>query len=291
MIIIGAVSIIVSRKIKYSIPMNNGIITPILQGGLGNRLFQLSSVYGISKTTGFIFSLNKEYNYSNNIHSTIDYTKNIFIKFPMIDRKIVYQEIKENYQQLFDPNLVVLKKNSNYLMNGYFQNNKYFHKYRSDILDLISIPRKPLKYMFFIHFRFGDFKDHNSLYIDYRKYYLNSIIYIYNKFEVRPKFLIISDDNTKTLKYIKYIQTFVPIQYEFINPGLDEIEILSEMASCHYGAIIPNSTFSWWGSYLNKNKRRIICIPSKLVNQEFTSFTNEISIRKWYYENVVVIPF
>jgi hypothetical protein len=59
------------------------------------------------------------------------------------------------------------------------------------------------------------------------------------------------------------------------NPEIKDYEELILMSSCSHN-IIANSTFSWWGAYLNKNPNKIIISPTK-----WTKFQNDIVPKDW----------
>jgi hypothetical protein len=53
------------------------------------------------------------------------------------------------------------------------------------------------------------------------------------------------------------------------------------MSLCSKGGVCCNSSFSWWGSYLNESKGKTVLFPSKWVN---TYWKNDI-----YYKGSTII--
>jgi len=67
--------------------------------------------------------------------------------------------------------------------------------------------------------------------------------------------VFISDDKNWCMETFKNINCLV-------SPFKDEIEDLILMINCHSN-IIANSSFSWWGAYLNQNPNKIVIGPEK----------------------------
>lgn len=57
-----------------------------------------------------------------------------------------------------------------------------------------------------------------------------------------------------------------PITY-VSSPDIPDYEELIVMSNCSHN-IIANSTFSWWGAWLNKNPNKIIITPKKFSRKK-----------------------
>ena len=153
----------------------------------------------------------------------------------------------------------------NYYVSGWLQNEKYFKEYE-DIIRKEIRPKKKikiskeLKYILdnketvSVHIRRGDFKKYNNLLsMDYYKKALDLI-----ETQVENAYYVVFSDN---LDWVKKCMQFDKDVY-FVNEDkkLEDYEELFVMSKCKHN-IVANSTFSWWGAWLNTNINKIVIGP------------------------------
>ncbi len=105
-------------------------------------------------------------------------------------------------------------------------------------------------------------------------YYLASIRYIAERIQ-RPHFFIFSDD----IEWVKLnLKIDFPHQYVDHNHGVESYNDMRLMSLCKHN-IIANSSFSWWGAWLNASNDKIVVAPSQwFINQKNTQ---DILPRDW----------
>lgn len=260
--------------------MSEVIITNI-QGGLGNLLFQISTGYSksIDEDRKHIVDTSSYYGGHKPLHFYLD---NILRKIKFSDVKIdseIYNETTHTFSK-------IPKIKSNQRLNGYFQSEKYFKHNREQIIELFSPTEINLQKIYSlygellneetcsIHVRRGDYvnlQNHHPLQsIDYFK---NSIDYI-GKDMV---YLIFSDDIGYCEENFHFIEKKV-----FVKNLLDYEEIYL-MSMCKNN-IISNSSFSWWGAWINKNNN-IVISPKKW----FGPALSVLDPKDIYCENWVIL--
>jgi hypothetical protein len=233
-----------------------------LQGGLGNRLFQVAFLYAYAKKH------NKKFGYMyelKNVHSTLDYHKLVypFLKPISLHQPVGFNEPMDKCQMYLNiPNIP-----KDCFFQGYFQNEKYFKEYRNDLLSLIQLPKLPFTIKedsIFIHIRRGDYVSLPMHFIDLWDYYQKSLEYFLSNKPLKHLY-IISDD----IQFCKKKNIFESmIQDITYIENLNELETMKLMTECSLGGVCSNSSFSWWGSYLNTSPDKMIIFPSKWFNQE-----------------------
>ena len=80
-----------------------------------------------------------------------------------------------------------------------------------------------------------------------------------------PVFFVFSDDVAKAKQMFLYKHK---AKFIFIDNKGTDWEHLFLMSQCKHN-IIANSTYSWWGAFLNKNKDKTVIAPQKWSNPEF----------------------
>lgn len=241
------------------------MIVTKLKEGLGNQLFQYF----------FTRSLNHEdYSFDISFYNFNSSRKLDLINFPnlklnfLTDPKDLYTDfeyIKDNFQYLH----LNIDKTKNYYFDGYWQNKRYLEKIRDLVLEEMQPEDKLKKY---IDDKYGFLKENSvSLHVrrtDYLSlanyYYILDEDY-YNKalslFDKNIKIAIFSDDIEWCKSNIKYDNIYFIEE----SPAVD----LRIMSICENN-IIANSTFSFWGAYLNPNRNKKVIAPKNWFKEQYS---------------------
>jgi len=269
-----------------------------IKGGLGNQLFIYAAARRLAiknKTklilddvSGFAYDdkFNRHYQLDNfNITCQKATAAQRLEPFSRIRRYLKrYINSKKPYQQRsyinqydmsFDPKFLQLRNSKTLYLEGYWQSEKYFKDVENIIREDLKfkIPKDNENTEFLrniqnknsiaIHFRNFDKpnkRNSNANLFNYISidYYKRSIKYINSKIS-EPHYFIFSDDPKAVSENLQLdIKNFsvVDINQEKEKNYAD----LWLMSNCKH-FITTNSTFSWWGAWLAKNKKKIVITP------------------------------
>ena len=243
-----------------------------LDGGLGNQLFQLAFLMYISKTSGksyFIQNLDSP----STVHSREQYFESILKQWKRdYANNLIDSTISENatFKNL-DRTSTIGSVKGNLCFIGYFQKwdyvepikKEFFAKLSFDEMILAKYPNISKK--FFIPVRGGDYVNHYFHDVGLKNYYAKCLELCKGE-----EFVIFTND-------VQYAKKIMP-GYEIIQES--EVDTLLLMSKCK-GCICANSSFSWWGAYLNSN--RPIYFPNKWFNDA------NMDISGYYFDGCQII--
>lgn len=248
-------------------------------GGLGNLMFQISTAYSTSLRDGKILICDtsdmmvphKPYTfYLNNILRKVKFSDNL-TNFNFIGEQGFHYSPIPSLQ-------------GNVKLVGYFQSEKYFINYKEEILELFGPDTETQLYLnekygdilskdtCSVHIRRGDYLNLQNYHpVQSIEYYKNSV----NVIGRNKHFLIFSDD----IKWCEENFDFLENK-TFIN-GNEDYQDLYLMSMCQDN-IIANSSFSWWGAWLNKNPNKKVISPNKWFGPSYVNFnTKDLYCDKW----------
>ena len=249
------------------------MITIELMGGLGNQLFQIFTLmaYAFDNRAKIVLEDKeiaigeRKIHYWDNLLSNLQ----LFLK-PPFPTNVYVREQAFHYVAL----PLLKNKDIDAKMVGYFQSYKYFQHQKDVILKFIKLNEKvaPLadnycyEYSISLHFRLGDYKKlqdcHPLLPVNY---YIKSLQHI-ERITGRQNWQVIyfceDEDIEQVNEMISQIQEQMPvISFIKIDSSYSDWQQMLIMSLCRHN-IIANSSFSWWGAYLN-TQENIVCYPSK----------------------------
>lgn len=240
--------------------------------GLGNQLFQIACMLNLSIENNCDFIVPR-FRYDSIMKGNVKYGFNNNISNNYIEKDFLYSKIQYS---------------ENMNLNGYFQSELYFIDNKNKIIEFFEVQDninyylknkyKNLNNSVSIHVRRGDYVP-NDAYIKLDdNYYNDAINYIDDKKRIDNIF-VISDD----INWCK--NNFNDSRIIFVE-GNKDYEDLYFMSLCENN-IIANSTFSWWGSYLNKNEDKIIVAPKNWTKGglKYINDNNNIHTKEMYIIN------
>jgi hypothetical protein len=221
-------------------------------GRCGNFLFQAAACIGYAQKHGLPFSVPSTTN--NTVWNPLYFPHLINKDYnPALPQRVIEEE-RHNYYELpsFDPH-----QDANIILVGYWQSYLYFDFCRDYILKQFVIPYKYDAGRVSIHVRRGDYMLYPRINpLAGRPYYEQAVKYFWLRGYTR--FEVFSDDIPWCIQEFRD-GVYKGCQFNF-HQGNGEVTDLYLMSSCEHN-IIGNSTFSWWGAWLNQNAEKIVICP------------------------------
>jgi hypothetical protein len=254
------------------------MITCDLRGGLGNQLFQIFTTiaYALQHNRTFNFlnveilggeSSTKRMTYWNSFLKPLKFF--LFDRMPETEYITTVKESGFQYSQLPPPST-----QEDIILVGYFQSYKYFEAFKDTLFRFIRLEQhqEDEKYREYkekncvsMHFRLGDYKHlghfHPIMPIHYYEQALLFIVKETNRNDHHILYFCEDEDLCDVSNMILVLTVMFPgCIFERVSENLVDWEQLILMSCCQHN-IIANSSFSWFGAYLNKSPDKIVCYP------------------------------
>jgi len=261
------------------------MIIVCVKGGLGNQMFQYALYYKMKKLGKDVYldlSMYEEGIEKRKLGLTvfpnveyIQSTKTMNSKFigehnsflELVLRKF---GLKKDY---FRDGILEYHEDifmwDNIYLDGFWQCEKYFEDTKEEIRNEFIFPQltgneslsleKKIKDVnsVSVHVRRGDYLNNKSMYGDLSAtgYYTKAIEFMEKKLK-NPVFFFFSDD----IEWVK--KEYAGEHRIFVDNGnKDEHTDMQLMSICKHN-IIANSSYSWWGAWLNNNQEKIVVAPA-----------------------------
>ncbi len=271
------------------------IKTIVFNGGLGNQMFQYSFYLQLKKKHPlyiFLFDIEQ----SQECHNGFELDRIFHLECKKNARN--YRRIKRHCPCLLDIFRIIKQEHSleydKEIMasshffaryEGFWQSEKYFFPIEHDVresflfnIELLNNGTQTIakeiegKETVSVHIRRGDYLDSPDFGVCSIGYYNRAMSFMSEQLN-SPTFVFFSDD----MDWVKENISCSNAIYVSCNHRADSWQDMYLMSHCKHN-IIANSSFSWWGAWLNPNPHKIVISPK----QWFLSIDNyDIIPEKW----------
>lgn len=237
-------------------------------GRLGNQLFQIAA------TLAFAFDTKR-----TPVFPEWSYSKFMEAELPTgeIKKPLIYYEPAYHYHPI--PRI-----KGDIDLHGYFQSYKYFEHQWENIKEYFTYNRRRelINSSAFIldeqtcsiHVRRGDYLGKPQVHVNQTAlYYLKAIEKIYGETPKDVLFVFFSDD-------IGWCKESFDLPNMYFSDCESEIADLYLMSLCDNN-IIANSSFSWWGAWLNENPYKKVVAPKEWFGPALKHNTKDLIPANW----------
>ena len=265
-------------------------------GRLGNQMFQFASTVGVANKTGHDVAFPKEnVDVPSVEHFKDGVRREVYFDLPKyFDNVKLTLKPQSEIQTLhvaqepyfhFCQDLFRVPDQTNLM--GYFQTEKYFEHCSETIREFFefnsetkkkaesAFPTFPMQLEFVsVHLRKGDYAGLQQFHpVMDADYYFNAMTHF---MDGNYCFLIFSDD-------IEYAKELFGDQENIVYmEGNDPDVDMCMMSMCHHN-VIANSSFSWWGAWLNQNPNKKVIAPKKWFGPAYNGVhdTKDLYPQSW----------
>ena len=248
-------------------------------GRLGNQMFQFSTLYSVAKQLNTSMFLPTE--------STDDFRQWNLEKSncSFLDRKsfgnLYYRSITQKFSEpYFHYSDLTAKDNTDF--HGYFQSEKYFENYKTELQELFLPKTKSATCVHYerlmadnrsvsIHLRRGDYVGKSNYHTD-----LSSTSYYEDAIQLfaERNFVVFSDDNEYAKLRFKHLPNVTFVE------GTTPVEDIYLQSVC-FGNIVANSSFSWWGAWLNQKLNTVVVAPRRWFGTDCKESAKDVFCKTW----------
>lgn len=233
--------------------------------GIGNQMFQYAAGLSYAKKHNKKICILEKNKVTSNFNISVPFcnedeeTKNIY---KLLKIKVFGQHATLEMNKYDEK---ILEDNKGLNFKGFQQDERYFRDIKDIILkeftyknslsnDAQQLANKMKEEnSVCVHFRRGDYIKENYPILT-QKYYDEAIEYIQSQVKEPLHLYLFSND----MNWVKNnFQTLLDKTYV---EGFDDVTDMRLMSHCKHN-IIANSSFSWWGAYLNDNPDKIVVAP------------------------------
>jgi len=269
-----------------------------LIGGLGNQMFQYAFGYNLAQLSGTGLKLDSAAFEKYKLHKVAIHHLNVNYNNLVIDEKVINNLTGEygikgilKKAKLVKPKIKIIKEETpgfrkelikkydeDVYLDGFWQSEKYFKGVENEIRKHLMVKTEPSpanrKMLSLIektnaisvHIRRADYVT-NAKTLSFHgicsmEYYQKAAELIKSKVD-NPGFFVFSDDIAWAKENINFN---MQQQFADMNDADTNYEDLRLMYSCKHH-IIANSSFSWWGAWLNPLKEKMVIAPQNWFSQ------------------------